>query len=86
MMKDHPEESTAYYSQQNLYIFKSTFFLFRLECNRWVLKLIHDSDNVAFFLEHSFHILLLYIFKTDFIDVREVHNGLYGTNKSASMC
>ena len=75
MMKDHPEESTAYYSQQICTSLSQLSSYLDWNVIDEVLKLIHDSDNVAFFGTQFSHSVALH-FQT----------GLYGTNKSASMC
>ena len=49
MMKDHPEESTAYYSQQICTSLSQLSSYLDWNVIDEVLKLIHDSDNVAFF-------------------------------------
>ena len=66
MMKDHPEESTAYYSQQICTSLNQLSSYLDWNVIDEVLKLIHDSDNVAFFGTQFSHSVALH-FQTDLL-------------------
>ena len=66
MMKDHPEESTAYYTQQICASLSQLSSYLDWNVIDEVLKLIHDSDNVAFFGTQFSHSVALH-FQTDLL-------------------
>ena len=66
MMKDDPEKSTAYYSQQICTSLNQLSSYLDWNIIDEVLKLIHDSDNVAFFGTQFSHSVALH-FQTDLL-------------------
>ena len=74
MMKDHPEESTAYYSQQICTSLSQLSSYLDWNVIDEVLKLIHDSDNVAFFGTQFSHSVALH-FQTDLLMLEKLTNA-----------
>ena len=66
MMKDHPEESTAYYTQQICASLSQLSSYLDWKVIDQVIQLIHDSDNVAFFGTQFSHSVALH-FQTDLL-------------------
>ena len=66
MMKENPKESTAYYSQQICTSLSQLSSYLDWNVIDEVLKLIHDSDNVAFFGTQFSHSVALH-FQTDLL-------------------
>lgn len=66
MMKDHPKESTEYYSQQIITSLQQLSSYLDWNVIDEVLKLIHDSENVAFFGIQFSHSAALH-FQTDLL-------------------
>ena len=84
-MKEHPQLATQQYIQQVIqYISDLPEFLDWNEVDA-ILKLIHDSDSVAFFWNTVFTKCSL-AFTDRFINAGKIHNGLYGFISPVRMC